>query len=84
VIASLEDGLKQAQERIEAEQRCSADMNQWLARERDLAASYRNSVENYCQTICDLERQHSDALAESDELRRRLEEIRTLSYLERA
>jgi hypothetical protein len=84
VIASLEDGLKQAQERIEAEQRCSADMNQWLARERDLAASYRNSVENYCQTNCDLERQHSDALAESDELRRRLEEIRTLSYLERA
>jgi predicted RNase H-like nuclease (RuvC/YqgF family) len=56
LIASLEDRLKQAQERIEAEQRCSADFQQWLGRKTD----------------------------ECERLQGRLEEIRTLSYLERA
>jgi chromosome segregation ATPase len=44
LIASLEDRLKQAQERIEAEQRCSADSQQWVVRQREEIDRLRNSL----------------------------------------
>jgi hypothetical protein len=95
LIASLEDRLKQAQERIEAEQRCS---NQWLARKTEEVAILSNRAQcaemelrQHKQMVKDLEtgyavanRKCNEAWAETKALRTRLEEIRTLSYLERA